>query len=414
MASSSRRTFVKKLAVTFAGAAAAPLLLNGQPSASPARTVMPDSVGDARQYWINLAERIARPVLENLAARTLKANMPVEAHNPKSRAPFTYLEAFGRLLSGIAPWLEQDKPEKWVKLAHASIDAATDPASPDFMNFTNKPYNQPLVDASYLAMAFLRAPEVLWKSLDSRVKGNVITALKATRKIRPNQSNWLMFAATVEALMHMIGEEIVRPRVDNALRKHMEWYKGDGVYGDGPNFHWDYYNGFVIQPMLVEVTSIFAKDAEWGTFAPDVLKCAQRYSAILERFISPEGTYPPIGRSLTYRFGAFQPLAQMALMKKLPKNVSPAQVRCAMTTMIRRQMEAPGTFDEQGWLRIGFCGHQKGLADAYVSTGSLYLCANGLLALGLPASDPFWSAPDAPWTSVKAWAGVDIPGDHAI
>ena len=31
------------------------------------------------------------------------------------------------------------------------------------------------------------------------------------------------------------------------------WYKGDGVYGDGPPFHWDYYNSFVIQPMLLNI-----------------------------------------------------------------------------------------------------------------------------------------------------------------
>jgi hypothetical protein len=77
-------------------------------------------------------------------------------------------------------------------------------------------------------------------------------------------------------------------------------------------------------------------------------------------------------------------------------------------------MKAPGTFDENGWLRIGFCGYQPSLAEKYISTGSLYLCATGLLPLGLPPGDPFWSEPPAPWTSQKLWSGESLPADHAM
>lgn len=406
----SRRHFLKQAAVALAGLSATPLMR--AQAASPAAPAPVTPPGDARAYWITVAERLARPVLENLAARTLKKNMPVEQRKGARREGVTHLEAFGRLLSGIAPWLERDKPEKWVKLARESLDAATDPASPDFMNFTKQ--SQPLVDAAYLALALLRAPTALWEPLDDRVKKNVVAALKSSRVIRPNESNWLLFAASVEAFLHKTGEPVVRERVDRALKKHMKWYKGDGVYGDGKNYHSDYYNSFVIQPMLVEVTTVFADDAEWGPLAPVVMKRAQRYAAIQERQISPEGAYPVIGRSAAYRFGAFHALGQIALLKKLPGGVSPAQVRCAMTTMLRRQVEAKGNFDDAGWLTIGFAGHQPNIADYYVSTGSLYLCANALLPLGLAAGDPFWSAPDAPWTQVKAWSGTDLPGDHFI
>ena len=187
----------------------------------------------------------------------------------------------------------------------------------------------------------------------------------------------------------------MRDRVGHALQKHMEWYKGDGVYGDGKDYHCDYYNSYVIHPMLVAVTTVFADDKEWGPLAPVILERARRYAAIQERQISPEGAYPVIGRSSAYRFGAFHALGQIALIGKLPHGVIPAQVRCAMTTVLRRQVEAPGTFDKDGWLQLGFCGHQPDIADSYVSTGSLYLCANALLPLGLPKDDPFWAAPDA-------------------
>jgi hypothetical protein len=77
-------------------------------------------------------------------------------------------------------------------------------------------------------------------------------------------------------------------------------------------------------------------------------------------------------------------------------------------------MAAPGTFDANGWLQIGFYGHQPALGEFYISTGSLYLCAAGLLPLGLPPADEFWSAPAAKWTQQKIWSGEDVPADHAI
>jgi hypothetical protein len=224
-----------------------------------------------------------------------------------------------------------------------------------------------------------------------------------------------MFTAMVETALSMMGEDWDRIRVDYALQQHQLWYKGDGVYGDGPNFHWDYYNSFVIQPMLLDVLRVVGNAApEWQALVEPTTKRAQRYAAIQERMISPEGTFPPIGRSLAYRFGAFQLLAQIALRKQLPESVAPAQVRSALTAVIRRMIEAPGTFDADGWLTIGFAGHQPSIGEGYISTGSLYLCAAGLLPLGLPPSDEFWTAPPRDWTSRRVWSGQDMPADHSI
>jgi hypothetical protein len=76
-------------------------------------------------------------------------------------------------------------------------------------------------------------------------------------------------------------------------------------------------------------------------------------------------------------------------------------------------MEAPGTFDEKGWLQVGAVGHQPSIRESYIATGSLYLCLTGLVHLGLPPDDPFWTAPAEPWTQQRIWAGQDIPADHA-
>jgi hypothetical protein len=376
-----------------------------------------------REYWVATLHRIAEPVLVNLSQGKLRANMPVEAthHNEADRRLYTYLEAIGRLLTGIAPWLESGSSEgpegdlrrRYADLARASIRSAVDPVSPDFMNFSHGA--QPVVDAAFLAQAVLRAPTELWKKLDSTTQANLIKALHATRVIRPAFNNWLLFAATIEACLCRIGEDWDRMRVDYAVRQHDEWYKGDGLYGDGPAFHWDYYNSFVIHPMLLEVLdAVSAADKSWNSLRDPMLQRAKRYAAIQERLISPEGAYPAIGRSLAYRFGAFQALALMALRKQLPESMSPEQVRCALTAVIKRSIEAPGTFDNNGWLSVGLCGHQPSIGESYISTGSLYLCSTGLLPLGLPRDDPFWSGPPKKWTAQEIYSGEDVPADHAI
>ncbi|GBG07006.1 hypothetical protein PAT3040_01554 [Paenibacillus agaridevorans] len=379
-----------------------------------------------RAYWLEKLGQVADPVLNALAERRLKDAMPVECKpgTEKERAQFTHLEALGRLLAGMAPWLEQpggaeeEAEEKlrlrYAELARAAIDAGTNPESPDFMNFSEG--GQPIVDAAFLSQALLRAPEELWRKLDPGVQRNVVAALKATRTRKPGYNNWLLFSALIEAALFAAGESDWDPmRIDYAIRQHEQWYKGDGAYGDGPEFHWDYYNSFVIQPMLIDLLETMrGQDGTWDDIRHAAQRRAIRYAAVQERFIGPDGSFPPIGRSLPYRCGAFHSLAQSALRGELPEELSPESVRCALTAVLRRTLDAPGTFTPEGWLKIGLAGHQREIGESYISTGSLYLCAVAFLPLGLPASHPFWSGPDAPWTSKTVWSGGEIPIDTAL
>ncbi|TXK81844.1 DUF2264 domain-containing protein [Paenibacillus sp. N3.4] len=375
---------------------------------------------DDRTYWLRTMVRIADPVLVALADRKLRATMPVECKK-EEQLNYTHLEAFARTVVGLAPWLEnpaQDEEEEQLRLHYgelvrAGLDAATDPASPDFMNFGEG--MQPIVDTAFLAHTVLRAPQTLWHSLEPRVQRNIVSAMKATRSRKPVFSNWLLFAAMTETALFKLGEEWDPMRVDFALKQHEQWYLGDGLYSDGPHYHADYYNSFVIQPMLVDIIEhVSGQYEDWAQLRESILARSQRYAAVLERSISPEGTFPVTGRSLAYRFGAFQTLSQTALRHELPSEIDPAQVRCALSAVIRRLIEAPGTFDENGWLQIGLSGHQPQIGESYISTGSLYLCSAVFLPLGLPAADAFWSHAAAPWTSQKAWSGQDFNIDKAL
>lgn len=372
-----------------------------------------------RDYAVKSLDRIARPVMESLAEGKLKQRLPL-GPGEQSRREYTHLEAFGRTMAGIAPWLAlgaDDSPEgrmraEYIMLSNKSIIHATDPRSPDYMNFTKG--GQPLVDAAFLAQALIRAPEQLWKPLDETQRKNLTNALEATRRIKPYESNWLLFSALVEAALWKCTGKCQLEPIERALAKHEEWYLGDGTYGDGPEFHWDYYNSFVIQPALIDVLEVCTeKSSPLAAKFPEVLKRTSRYAEVQERMISPEGTFPVIGRSSTYRFGAFQALAVVALRHELPKTVEPAAVRCGLTMVMRRMLEAPGTFDKDGWLRAGVAGYQPAAREGYISTGSLYLCLAGLAHLGLPPDDPLWAAPARDWTQKRIWAGENVPADHS-
>jgi hypothetical protein len=422
------KTRRKFLLNTMAAGATTLLATSGSVQAESTGTVSASSDGpakDDRSAWLDLLEKVSEPVLHALSERRLRATMPVEAApgQAASRAVGSPLEAFGRLLSGLAPWLElEPSPQesaretalrtRYREWAVAAIASAVDSASPDFMQFGATA--QTLVDSSFLSLALLRAPRQLIQTLDASTRQRLVHALTAERVILPGYNNWLLFAALNEAALMALGADWDRLRVDYALHQHMAWFVGDGTYGDGPHYHADYYDSFVIQPYLLQLMQTLGDtEPAWKAMRSRIHARAQRYAAIQERVISPQGEYPVVGRSITYRAGAFHLLADCSLRHMLPKTVLPQQVRCALTAVQRRTLTPPGTFSKAGWLQIGLAGHQPSLGESYISTGSLYLASNAWLPLGLPPVDPFWSAPAAPWTQQKAWSGADIPVDHA-
>jgi hypothetical protein len=409
---------------------------NAAGAGGAATTASPTTVGDSgmapattgaadRAYNVQVLVRIAGPVLEALSRGEFKQQFPVHDWE-RERAAFTHYEAFARTLAGIAPWLElgpDDTAEgqeraRFIELAHAAIVNATDPGSPDFLNFGGDEGDQPLVEAAYFSSALMLAPSQLWEPLTEGERANVLDALRAGRAIEnTHDNNWILFPAMIEAaLWTFTGEVDMGPIRDAVETFRDEWYLGDGVYGDGPLFHWDWYNSYAIHPFMLQVLRVaeenddsLADDARGDTMAR-----ALRYAEVLERLISPEGTFPVIGRSSAYRFGAFYHLAYMALRRDLPEEVNPAGARGGMTAVVRRMVEAPGTFDEGGWLQLGAVGRQPSLQETYNASGSLYIALLGLVHLGLPASDELWTAPAAPWTQRRIWAGEDIPRDESL
>lgn len=374
-----------------------------------------------RADWLYRMLQIAEPVLVNLAEDRLKETMPAAFH--PDREPYMHLEALGRTVMGIAPWLELEEvpedekelQEKFRQLVRRGLANAVNPDARDYMNFSEG-YGQALVDAAFLAQAIVRAPKQMFMLLGEGDKKNVVAALKATRKFTPFVCNWILFSSMIEVALYVMGEpDYDMTRIEYGVRMFLKWYVGDGTYGDGERFHWDYYNSFVIQPMLLDIVGTMkAVRPDYVDLYQLFRKRASRYAAIQEQMIGADGTYMVIGRSVSYRFGAFQALAQAVLQENLPENLPDGQVRAALTAVLHKVMEHPNMFDKNGWLNPGVYGNQPGLAEDYICVGSLYLCMAVFLPLGLPLTHPFWQEKEQDWTAKKIWNGVDVKVDHAV
>lgn len=378
-----------------------------------------------RKYWTDLAYKMAYPVLSNMAEGNLQKNMKVEVSpNWDGRnKKVTYMETFGRLMAGIAPWLslpDDGTPEGKMRselrdLALKSYVNAVDPASPDYLAWQGE--GQALVDAAYVAESFIRGYDSLWMPLDETTKQRYIKEFQGLRRVDPPYTNWVLFSSTIESFLAKAGADYDQYRVNSAIRKTEEWYTGDGWYADGPEFAFDYYSSYVFHPMYLETLSNM-KDAgaytriHYPKYYDRALKRTQKYAIVLERLISPEGTFPVFGRSIPYRMATMQPLALMAWYEKLPAGVANGQVRAALTAVMHRMFDDKENFNDGGFLTIGFAGRQPNVADWYTNNGSLYMTSLAFMPLGLPATHSFWSDAALPWTSKKAWDGVPFPKDH--
>lgn len=380
-----------------------------------------------REMWADVLYRMAAPVLGSMSEGKLQEKMQVELSPTWDGRDkrVTYMECFGRLMAGLAPWLSlpdddtaEGKQRKQLReWALKSYAQAVDPQSPDYLLWRKE--GQPLVDAAYVAESFLRGYDALWLPLDEQTKAHYIEEFTQLRRVDPPYTNWLLFSATVECFLRKAGAKGDTYRIVSALRKVEEWYVGDGWYSDGPGFAFDYYNSFVLHPMYVECLEVFTdggKNKVWNAPGCDFQRARQRmqrFGMILERFISPEGAFPVFGRSITYRTGTLQPLALLAWRGWLPEELGNGQVRAAMTAVIKRMFGDSRNFNEKGFLTLGFNGSQPRISDWYTNNGSLYMASLAFLPLGLPAGHPFWTDAPRSWTSKKAWEGEDFPKDHA-
>ena len=336
---------------------------------------------------------------ERTAHRFSAAHHPAAAENrlhdtlpldrKEKQRGVAYLEAVGRTMIGIAPWLELSLPrstseeeralqKQYRAFARKALANICNPCAADYCVWNQTGAllspDQPLVDAAFLASALLKAPTQLFTIQPPEVRGKLLAAFEQARLMRPVRNNWLLFAATIEAMRYRftgIGDGM---RIEYALSKHFEWYKGDGAYGDGDAFHWDYYNSFVIQPMLEEVSRTAEPLIADKRYRAQFVKSLMRYCELLERMISPDGSYPCMGRSIVYRTGAFHALAHAALSGHLPPSLPPGQVRRALSLALRKMFFLRNYSIQAAFCKRGFPASSRGWRNL-ISTPAAFIFA---------------------------------------
>ncbi|KAK8881055.1 hypothetical protein M9Y10_003782 [Tritrichomonas musculus] len=371
-----------------------------------------------RDIWISAAKKIALPILSSMATGNLQNHLSKVRVKRSQTASF---EAIARTLDGIAPWLEIPSDEtseskirdNLLDLAHRALEQGVDFTSQD--SVLNLHGNQPLVEYAYLCQAFLRSPTRLWGGLKDDIKKKWIDQMKKSRSIKPIQNNWLLFASEVEAFLLNETNECDEKRLNKGPDTFMDgWFVGEGMYKDGPGFHLDYYGSYVIHPMLFDILSVIANKRKSENALKKLETEKKRsilYARWLERLISPEGYYPVFGRSICCRMGVFHNLADVARRKLKIPNVHPAQIRSALTAVIKKQV-VDQNFTPEGFLKLGFNGDQSDVCEGYFNQGSLYHSALIFLPLGLQKDDQFWASPAQSWTSKLAWEGQKFINDH--
>ena len=66
-----------------------------------------------------------------------------------------------------------------------------------------------------------------------------------------------------------MGADWDRMRVAYALNELQAWYVGDGTYGDGPQYHADFYNSYVMHPyLLMLMEAVGEQEPAWKSMQP--------------------------------------------------------------------------------------------------------------------------------------------------
>jgi len=302
-----------------------------------------------------------------------------------------YIEAISRIACGITPWLylnEKNDYEKHITdrvkdLLICSIENIFDP-SLEYYNLWEST-EQSMVEAAHLSYAFIRSDLQLYHSLEYETKKRCIETFKKLRKVRMINNNWVLFQAMVETFLNLVGEDGDFFRIEMCLDKVESWYIGDGFYKDGNEFKMDYYNSYVFHSFYYEISKL-TKIKNTSLIKNRLFT----YSSFLSNLISPTGYYPPIGRSLSYRFGAFHTIGHSLLLGYQNNQVLDKKLIDKLTLVLKFLFVENNPFDKNDFLTLGWQGYDPKIVDYYSNSGSMYSTCLGFLPLAIPEWNPIW------------------------
>jgi hypothetical protein len=336
-----------------------------------------------RDYWESIFAKIITPVIEGFKKNDFKKtflqnteySLLIENNRNKDWA---FMELFARTLVSIAPI------EKYLNNAVEMVENVFNPEHSNYIIWIKgsdrKNAHQSMVEGAYLCQSFLISPK-LWDNINR--KKEVLETLKRISELEPCKNNWILFESLILLFLKKNGIITKKTaKVKDKLNNFEKWYRGDSWYSDGDTFVMNYYNSFVIYPMLYEIYRILGNTKE-------IEKRIVIHADFLEKLISKNGEFPIFGRSSPYRMAAFNTLALAAYTGIINNH---GQIKNGLTKVIKRLFDSNHNFTDLGFLKLGVNGGQKEYANCYTNTGSLYITCIPFMLLGLSEEHPFWKA----------------------
>ncbi len=322
----------------------------------------------------------------------------------------TYVSV-ARILPLLSEWLAAAKPAvlnvdgERVDLRDVAVAIFRNSFDPDFPHFWGKPpadkKTQRSVEAALVADALWRMRELVLDRLTSRERGNVQDWLASCNSVPERDNNHAWFHCINQSVRMRLSERWPELHGDEAwMLADLEALDAlfvpgqDGWYSDSPTLAiYDFYNFWTFGNFpLIWSAIIGERYPEWSA------KFRERARLFLEKapcFYSPDGSQPWFGRSLLYRWAALSPLLLGYRQGIWPH--SPGLLRRIVRTSLAYHWKLGAFDDSAGKLRETFSAEgAPAVRDFYIDNGSPYWVTLGMLMYSIPASDPFWTAPEEP------------------
>ena len=332
----------------------------------------------------NDVERALLQILEPVRERFTAGNAGLHlgdfaAHYGESSA---HMEAFSRMLWGLAPLWSQGGGADWLPLFRQGLVNGADPNHPACWGPVGD-CDQKIVEMASIALTLMLCHEKM--EFTPKEAQTLHRWLSGAEGRALPQNNWLFFRVLVQAAFRRLGWPWNRDQLEEDLSKLDSWYLGGGWYCDGQPSQVDYYVPFGMHYYGLIYARFMAE--EDPVRARRFRERAARFARDYLYWFEDGGRAVPFGRSLTYRFGqcAFFSALAFAGVEGLPWGGMKSRVLGNL-----RDWFAQPIFSSDGLLTVGYGYPNLCMSENYNAPGSPYWALKAFLCLALPEEHPFW------------------------
>ncbi|MDF3129845.1 DUF2264 domain-containing protein [Kiritimatiellaeota bacterium B1221] len=313
-----------------------------------------------------------------------------------SDASFYTTEAWERVIVGLAHYLKgsgeilmHPQAGDLGELFRQRLIHGCTPGHPDHFG----PVPPGRQTGAYIPLALLTAPEQLFDPLTSMEQENVLSWLAEGLNRPSHHNNHYLFHLQAIPLLDRYGFAYDTAHAEQLLDQIMAFYSGGGWFQDGSSLSYDYYNAWGFQYYLLNLI-YFHKP--WRDRLGDRIRgISRQFFRDYRLMFAHDGAAVPYGRSLSYRFGAMDPIPWAVLLEDDFWPEAPADARRILSANFHYH-HSHGCFDANGRMESGYHQVNPALTEPYLSPASCNWALTSFAHLLLPEDHAFWTEPAPP------------------